>query len=205
MCLPIIVRANCQLIDHQISIHQTFRMNGSNFYTIFDLPIRVTNSISQESTFNMGHGSKGADRPLCALRNNPLINPEEQSSSTTPMIVTPWIGNGSNIEGADQGNGGQSGVNGGNSGNGNGGDGNGGDNRGNGYGGGSGGSQIHVNPQPTVCATINSMPVSCTEAPQTGVSLTNLVPSSAFHIRQAVLPIWSRSLTWILIGVWAFL
>ncbi|KAF2000591.1 hypothetical protein P154DRAFT_491773 [Amniculicola lignicola CBS 123094] len=33
--------------DYNISIHQNFRINGSDFYSIFNLPISVTNSISQ--------------------------------------------------------------------------------------------------------------------------------------------------------------
>ncbi|KAJ4357009.1 hypothetical protein N0V95_002882 [Ascochyta clinopodiicola] len=32
---------------YNISIHQSFRLNGSDFYTIFNLPIAVTNSIRQ--------------------------------------------------------------------------------------------------------------------------------------------------------------
>lgn len=33
--------------DYNISIHQNFRLNGSDYYSIFNLPISVTNSISQ--------------------------------------------------------------------------------------------------------------------------------------------------------------
>ncbi|KAJ4314716.1 hypothetical protein N0V94_006321 [Neodidymelliopsis sp. IMI 364377] len=32
---------------YNISIHQSFRLNGSDFYTIFNLPIQVTNSIDE--------------------------------------------------------------------------------------------------------------------------------------------------------------
>ncbi|UPX09729.1 uncharacterized protein EKO05_0000412 [Ascochyta rabiei] len=32
---------------YNISIHQSFRLNGSDFYTIFNLPIEVTNNIEQ--------------------------------------------------------------------------------------------------------------------------------------------------------------
>ncbi|KAF2257689.1 hypothetical protein CC78DRAFT_599276 [Lojkania enalia] len=33
--------------DYNISIHQNFKLNGSDFYSIFNLPISVTNSINQ--------------------------------------------------------------------------------------------------------------------------------------------------------------
>jgi hypothetical protein len=33
--------------SYNISIHQNFRLNGSDFYTIFNLPIEVTNSIDE--------------------------------------------------------------------------------------------------------------------------------------------------------------
>ncbi|KAF9696690.1 hypothetical protein EKO04_005377 [Ascochyta lentis] len=32
---------------YHISIHQSFRLNGSNFYSIFNLPIEITNSIEE--------------------------------------------------------------------------------------------------------------------------------------------------------------
>ncbi|CAD6454063.1 fae0ba97-8b0e-4d2c-a003-ccd5c7fa9803 [Sclerotinia trifoliorum] len=47
---------------YNISIRQNFRLNGTNQYTIFDLPIQVTNSISEKS-----------DRPSCDSINNDLI------------------------------------------------------------------------------------------------------------------------------------
>lgn len=33
--------------DYNISIHQNFRLNGSDFYSVFNLPISVSNSIQQ--------------------------------------------------------------------------------------------------------------------------------------------------------------
>ncbi len=48
---------------NQVSIRQNFRLNGTNAYTIFDLPIEVTNSISASS-----------DRVSCESLNNPLLS-----------------------------------------------------------------------------------------------------------------------------------
>ncbi|PQE27439.1 short-chain dehydrogenase protein [Rutstroemia sp. NJR-2017a BVV2] len=47
---------------YNISIRQNFRLNGTDKYTIFDLPIQVTNSIPEQS-----------DRPSCDSLNNELI------------------------------------------------------------------------------------------------------------------------------------
>ncbi|KIN04703.1 hypothetical protein OIDMADRAFT_156929 [Oidiodendron maius Zn] len=47
---------------YNISIRQNFRLNGSDEYTIFDLPIQVTNSIPAES-----------NRPSCDSLNNALL------------------------------------------------------------------------------------------------------------------------------------
>ncbi|KAI1333422.1 hypothetical protein F5Y16DRAFT_13546 [Xylariaceae sp. FL0255] len=52
--------------SYNISIRQNFRLNGSNHYTIFDLPISVTNSISFVG-----------NNPDCDSVNNPLLTPEE--------------------------------------------------------------------------------------------------------------------------------
>ncbi|KAG9231131.1 hypothetical protein BJ875DRAFT_129464 [Amylocarpus encephaloides] len=48
---------------YNISIRQNFRMNGTDMYTIFDLPIKVTNRISASIT-----------RPSCDAVNNPMID-----------------------------------------------------------------------------------------------------------------------------------
>ncbi|CCC06183.1 hypothetical protein SMACR_00401 [Sordaria macrospora] len=52
--------------SYNISIRQSFRLNGEDHYTIFDLPISVTNSIS-----------KREDRPSCQALDNPLLAPED--------------------------------------------------------------------------------------------------------------------------------
>ncbi|KAH8814900.1 hypothetical protein F5884DRAFT_639668, partial [Xylogone sp. PMI_703] len=55
---------------YNISIHQNFRLNGTDLYTIFDLPIEVTNSISESDT-----------RPSCDSLNNKLLTQEELEAS----------------------------------------------------------------------------------------------------------------------------
>lgn len=48
---------------YNISIRQNFRLNGTDMYTIFDLPIKVTNSIPASN-----------NRASCASLNNPLLD-----------------------------------------------------------------------------------------------------------------------------------
>jgi hypothetical protein len=61
-------RANAYL---QISIRQNFRLNGTDMYTIFDLPIHVTNEISAKST-----------RPSCDALNNVLLDQSTLNASS---------------------------------------------------------------------------------------------------------------------------
>ncbi|KAF4469756.1 wd40 repeat [Fusarium albosuccineum] len=51
---------------YNISIRQNFRLNGTDHYTIFDVPIAVTNSIEESD-----------DRPSCDELSNELIPYEE--------------------------------------------------------------------------------------------------------------------------------
>lgn len=60
-------------------MHQSFRWNDTDYYTVFDLPISVSNSISESS-----------DRVDCALLENKMINIE--SSDTLPG--QPWLTSG---------------------------------------------------------------------------------------------------------------
>ncbi|KAJ2991144.1 hypothetical protein NUW58_g2624 [Xylaria curta] len=52
--------------DYNISIRQSFRLNGEDHYTIFDVPISVTNSIEFVG-----------NNPACDSVDNPLLTPEE--------------------------------------------------------------------------------------------------------------------------------
>jgi hypothetical protein len=67
--------------DYNISIHQNFRLNGMDRYTIFNLPISVTNSISQfpgasQLTTKPAPGPLSANggRMDCAMIENALID-----------------------------------------------------------------------------------------------------------------------------------
>ncbi|EGY22717.1 hypothetical protein VD0002_g977 [Verticillium dahliae] len=51
---------------YNISIRQNFRLNGEDHYTIFDVPVRLTNRIEERD-----------DRPDCDALDNPLLSPEE--------------------------------------------------------------------------------------------------------------------------------
>ncbi|KAF5654283.1 short-chain dehydrogenase reductase [Fusarium sp. NRRL 25303] len=51
---------------YNISIRQSFRLNGDDHYTIFDVPINVTNSIPEDD-----------DRPSCDELSNDMLSPEE--------------------------------------------------------------------------------------------------------------------------------
>jgi hypothetical protein len=53
-------------LSPQISIRQNFRLNGQDHYTIFDVPISVTNRIDF-----------GFDRPPCDELNNPLLEEDQ--------------------------------------------------------------------------------------------------------------------------------
>jgi hypothetical protein len=57
---------NADDLGDQISIRQNFRFNGDNYYTIFDVPISVTNRIEESD-----------GRPPCDSLANALLSPEE--------------------------------------------------------------------------------------------------------------------------------
>jgi hypothetical protein len=50
----------------KISIRQNYRLNGRDHYTIFDLPISVTNRIEPRM-----------DRPSCEQMENPMLSPDQ--------------------------------------------------------------------------------------------------------------------------------
>ncbi|CZT47889.1 uncharacterized protein RSE6_08512 [Rhynchosporium secalis] len=63
---------------YNISIHQNFRLNGTDLYTIFDLPIRITNSISSTSS-----------RPSCDSLTNPLLDQASLNASANSFTRIP--------------------------------------------------------------------------------------------------------------------
>lgn len=60
---------------YNISIRQNFRMNNTSYYTIFDLPISVTNSIDNSTA-----------RPDCDALNNPLLPPEQINATIANRV-----------------------------------------------------------------------------------------------------------------------
>lgn len=65
---------------YNISMHQAFRWNDTDYYTVFDLPISVTNSIS-----------KSNDRIDCALLENDLLTAAEIDESSDTLPGQPWV------------------------------------------------------------------------------------------------------------------
>jgi hypothetical protein len=74
--------------DYNISIHQNYRLNGVDRYTIFNLPISVTNSISQfpgagQLTTKPAPGPLSANggRMDCAMIENAMVDFQTQVNS----------------------------------------------------------------------------------------------------------------------------
>lgn len=65
-------------------MHQSFRWNGTDYYTVFDLPISVTNSISES-----------AERVDCAALENKLLSGAEVEKSSDKLPGQPWVQAGS--------------------------------------------------------------------------------------------------------------
>ncbi|CAG8980484.1 hypothetical protein HYALB_00013120 [Hymenoscyphus albidus] len=63
---------------YNISIRQNFRLNDTDMYTIFDLPIHVTNGISPKP-----------DRPACNSINNPMIDIATLNASANSFTRIP--------------------------------------------------------------------------------------------------------------------
>lgn len=61
--------------NYNISIRQNFVMNTTDFYTIFDVPISVTNSIENAT-----------GRADCDSLDNPLLMPEQVNSSVANSV-----------------------------------------------------------------------------------------------------------------------
>ncbi|KAI0102218.1 hypothetical protein GGR51DRAFT_528156 [Nemania sp. FL0031] len=60
---------------YNISIRQNFRLNGEDHYTIFDVPISVTNSIDFVG-----------NNPACDSVDNPLLTPEEINATAANSV-----------------------------------------------------------------------------------------------------------------------
>ncbi|PLB53629.1 hypothetical protein P170DRAFT_371757 [Aspergillus steynii IBT 23096] len=69
--------------DYNISMHQSFRWKGTDYYTVFDLPISVSNSID-----------KSDDRVDCKWVENELLQAHEVAASNASLPSQPWISGG---------------------------------------------------------------------------------------------------------------
>ncbi|KAK6497009.1 hypothetical protein TWF481_001988 [Arthrobotrys musiformis] len=79
--------------EYNISIHQSFTYNASDYYTIFNLPITLTNDLDETRN--------PAD---CGLLQNPLITEENQRLSSSTLNFQPWInGVGAQVDFLDDG------------------------------------------------------------------------------------------------------
>lgn len=65
---------------YNISMHQSFRWNGIDYYTVFDLPISVTNSIPEND-----------NRLDCEMLENQLLSAAEIGVSSDSLPGQPWV------------------------------------------------------------------------------------------------------------------
>jgi hypothetical protein len=94
--------------SYNVSIHQMFRINDTGYHTISNLPIEVTNTISQRTQL-----SQLGNRMSCASLMNPLQNSTKQILSQYGPAYQPFLNGNTNFEDNDQGSGGDSGSAGG--------------------------------------------------------------------------------------------
>ncbi|PLB33137.1 uncharacterized protein BDW47DRAFT_130728 [Aspergillus candidus] len=66
---------------YNISMHQSFRWRGVEHYTVFDLPISVSNSIEESD-----------ERVDCASVENELLDAGALAASNDTLDEVPWVG-----------------------------------------------------------------------------------------------------------------
>ncbi|KAE8161375.1 hypothetical protein BDV40DRAFT_289362 [Aspergillus tamarii] len=74
--------------SYNISIHQSFKWDGKDYYTTSDLPVNITNAIS-----------KSDDRVDCKLLENDLLKPAEIAASNDTLPGQPWVDEGVRSDG----------------------------------------------------------------------------------------------------------
>ncbi|KAH6643624.1 hypothetical protein C7974DRAFT_300581 [Boeremia exigua] len=96
---------------YNISIHESFRLNGSDFYTIFNLPISVTNKIDEFPGAQQlltdpkpGPLSANGGRMGCAMLENVVLGQDELLASVKNPARQPYGASGK-LETGDTGNG----------------------------------------------------------------------------------------------------
>lgn len=72
--------------DYNISMHQTFRWNGTEYYTVFDLPVSVTNGIAESD-----------ERVDCDVFENEMVGYDVVAKSSDDLPGQPWV-NGTGAE-----------------------------------------------------------------------------------------------------------
>ncbi|KAL2826450.1 hypothetical protein BDW59DRAFT_160969 [Aspergillus cavernicola] len=73
--------------NYNISMHQSFRWNGTEYYTVFDLPISVSNGIEEDE----------GERVDCAVLENEW-RPGVSAASNGSLLGQPWVdGDGGNV------------------------------------------------------------------------------------------------------------
>ncbi|KAL4953059.1 hypothetical protein BDW69DRAFT_195141 [Aspergillus filifer] len=68
--------------SYNISMHQAFRLNGTEYYTVFHLPIEVSNAVEQDN-----------ERVECGLLEN-AFEPGGEGASNGSLAMQPWAGDG---------------------------------------------------------------------------------------------------------------
>lgn len=82
--LPMFRKTTVLTFSIQISIRQNFLLNGNPHYTIFNVPILVTNSIqsiTDGSSRPLAEEGAPRGRPSCDALDNPLARPEEADAA----------------------------------------------------------------------------------------------------------------------------
>ncbi|KAF1931837.1 uncharacterized protein M421DRAFT_417578 [Didymella exigua CBS 183.55] len=107
---------------YNISIHQSFRLNGSDFYTIFNLPISVTNTIEQFPSAQQlltdprpGPLSENGGRMECGMLENSVLGEGELVASVRNPDAQSFGGSGQLEIGDTDSSSGQTGGSGGSS------------------------------------------------------------------------------------------
>ncbi|GFN12347.1 propionyl-CoA carboxylase beta chain, mitochondrial [Aspergillus tubingensis] len=66
--------------DYNVSVHQSFRWDGTDYYTVFELPISVTNAIEESE-----------ERVDCAVLENEWVGWEVLRESNDTLKGQPWV------------------------------------------------------------------------------------------------------------------
>ncbi|PWY91478.1 hypothetical protein BO94DRAFT_622913 [Aspergillus sclerotioniger CBS 115572] len=67
--------------EYNVSMHQSFRWKGTDYYTVFDLPVSVSNSVGESD-----------ERVDCAVVENEWVTWEVVAASNDSLPGQPWVG-----------------------------------------------------------------------------------------------------------------